>query len=214
MNNAVQRLVGKSLLLILLLFPIIIYAKTSLCMDHRFLQKGFSLKHYTECKTLIGTCPNNGPLPGIHCVKIITAKNKVCSELNNLANQLQTDPSLLTAKQYNNLILIDQFFPGDGQHQYHIITPQSCLIDTHIDPRTLSVAVRKKTHGMNFLIVNWGAPTYKMNADGTQAFDIKLRISDNCLACELIGWAEITLNFDKLGNMSRIDFDKLSHDEN
>lgn len=207
------KLLSFTKIIFLLLFSLAAWAQPFTCTPKPFLANGFSLENYQQCKKVIATCPNNGPFPDIDCVNKVTAKHPFCTQLTALSDAIGTEPSLITAESYPPLTVIDRFFPGDGQDQYYIISADGCLIDSFIDPRGLNNAVKRKNKGTPFIITSGGDPTVQRNPDGTQTVKIKLRISDGCVACEIIGWATITLQFDKQGKVVDSSLEKFTHDD-
>lgn len=165
--------------------------------DHYpFLAHGFNINNYEKCLVLIRHCPLNGLFQESSCVAQVLRDNKVCWQYEKLTHVLGCEPTQWSATHVKGFTIIDRYFTADGQDWYYIIS-KDYLIDTNIDPRSLSPALAKKYPKTSFFIVNWGKPQYGVNPDGSQRFTVILRVTDTCLACSVIGWATLEFNFTK-----------------
>jgi hypothetical protein len=197
---------------IILLLPMLPAAANNIqCMHLPFLAQGFNFSNYKHCQTLIHQCPASGPLPDSSCAEKVSKKNRVCKQTRELSKKIGMPITVLEAKQLANFIIVTVYFLADGQEQSYIITPQSCLIDTNIDPRKFSKDFAKKYRNTSFFIVNWGKPHYQIHSNGTQSFRVLLRLTNTCLACSVIGFAEVRFNFAKDGKLIGIALESFKH---
>lgn len=189
--------------IILLTIPIFAIASVG-CDPTHMLQSNFSMTHYKTCRSLIKQCPIRGPLPDIDCVNKKVADNKTCSQLQQLADMTQGMIAAITVEKNNHLLLVDQFYPGDGQHHYYFVANKRCLLDTHIDPRKLDKTIKDNYKNKNFMIVNWNKPIYHSYAGGRETYNYTLRITENCVACALVGFARYQMDFNHQGSLTQI----------
>lgn len=177
------------------------------CKKYSFLSGGFNIDNYKTCRALIQKCPTNGVLPETVCVNRVIVNNKVCNQFRSLAKALEMPVSVITVRKKSNYRIVNVTYIADGQHQYYLISPKGCMINTKIDPREIDKALAEKYKDTKFLVVNWRQPIYKKTADGV-TFLVPLRITDTCLACKVIGFATIKYKFDKKGNFLKASLDK------
>ncbi len=200
----------RTLVFILCLFPILAYTAPMRCVEHAFLKNGFSMNDYNQCRALMNKCPASGALPDISCVDKVAAENKVCSQLHQLAQVTNGVLDLIVIEKNDQLLLVDQHFPADGQQHYYIISPKHCIVDTQIDPRDLSQALKNKYQKMELMLVNWEKPVLQTHNDGSQTINSKLKVTDTCLACKIVGYAQLKFDFDKKGVLTKISLEKFS----
>lgn len=195
-----------SVFLNFLLISLPLFASTGpfqTCKSYTFLKSGFNLTDAERCQAHLKSCPKTGPVLDQACVKKIVNTDLSCRQLNKLADALNADISTLSFEKLDQFILVDQVFPADGQHNYYIISPSGCMANTKVDPRRLSTSLNKIYKNTLFMIVNWGKPKFQVNPNGTVSFYVLLKVTKNCLACELIGWAKVRYDFAKNGRLVR-----------
>lgn len=168
-----------------------------------FLAQGFDINSYQQCKDLLNKCPVENFLPTQGCIKQILGTKKACIQLGKISQILTNIP---IAKQVKAFTVFDSSHIGDGQHEYYILSKGN-LFTTAIDPRLLDKDFASKYKQASFFIVNWSEPSYSVNADGSQKFTALLRITKDCLACPIIGWATLGFNFTKEGALLGIKLD-------
>lgn len=179
------------------------------CQQPSFLSDGFDMANYEKCSALIKKCPMDAIMPQQSCVDKITTKNPSCKQFKQLADNLQMPASLINVKSKNKVALVDVLYPGDGQKKYYLISSEGCLIDTQIDPRKLDESLDKKYHKTEFMMTNWDEPKFKTDKDETEVTAL-LKITDTCLACKVVGWAKIKLDFTKEGKFDDVDLESFS----
>lgn len=201
-----------AILFLPLAFPAMLRAGiASQCKYPDFLSSGFNINNYNQCYKLISQCPSNGLLRDKTCVDKIVSTIPVCQQFGKLAQERKIPANQISAKQMGNFTIINVTFPADGQNSYYIISPNGCFINTNIDPRKLDKSLNENYQKTNFMIVNWGEPSYQRNTDGTQTIRVTLKITDTCIACPLIGYAVINFDFDdygKLLNQNLVSFNR------
>ena len=158
--------------------------------------------NYQQCSALLKNCPKQGAFYQPSCIQQVVSKNPICQQLNTLANQLNTTPDAISVNKINNIQVITVQFFADGQYKYYLLTPQNNLIDTAVDPRNLDSTLAKKYVKSNFMITSSGVPVPHVNKDGSQNFNVSLRITNGCLACPVIGIANTQFRFDTQGKLS------------
>lgn len=169
------------------------------CKSYEFLRQGFNWDNYENCQKLIHQCPRKGLFPDISCVMQVAKESPVCSQFRILSEVLGGDPSVITAEAKGPFAVVDHAFAADGQHGYYILSPQGCILDTNVDPFNLNAALKEHYEHVQVVIVNWDKPQFESLSDGTQSFTVLLKVTKNCLACEVIGWAKIRFDFTKDG---------------
>lgn len=182
------------------------------CHSHPFLKKGFNMSNYNSCRIRIQQCPSQGPVPENSCVDQVVKQHSVCNQLKILGELLHADPSALTIEKQGSFALIDHFFTADGHHNYLIITPLGCIIDTNIDPINLNSSLKEQYKHLQLVFVNWSKPVFQSKIDKTQYFTVLIRVTKNCLACQIIGWAKVSFVFNHSGNLKNIVLESFSRD--
>lgn len=170
------------------------------------LSNGLDLTNFNKCQALLHQCPAAGPFINEACVTRQITMHPICEQLKQLSKITGVSASLIEAKRMNNLDLITLNYPADGQTDYYIVTPTGRLIHTTIDPRTLSTQLSKTFAKQSWMIVAWGKPAFSK-----QSVLATLRITKECLACEVVGWARLRFDFDTQGHYVEahlIDFNK------
>lgn len=178
------------------------------CQQYSFLKNGFNINDYKICRALIRKCPLDGVLPEKSCVNHVILNNRLCGQFRALSKVLKMPVTVINAKKKNNFTIVNVTYIADGQHQYYLISPTGCMVDTKIDPRKLDNQLNEKYKKTDFMIVNWREPSYQMGTDDSKNFLVPLRITDTCLACKVIGFATIKFKFDKEGNFLGASLDK------
>ncbi|MBA3660411.1 MAG: hypothetical protein H0W64_01670 [Gammaproteobacteria bacterium] len=175
------------------------------CKSYPFLKPAFSETNYRNCKQLLQSCPLSGPYPSTACIQQIAKNNRSCNQLSQLAKVLHATPATLSMERIGNFALIDQVFIADGQHSYYILTPKNCLINTKIDPRNLSAALKEDYKNFPFVITNWDKPKIVKTGDQITNIIATLKITKTCIACELVGYAQIHYEFDEAGKLINVN---------
>jgi hypothetical protein len=175
-----------------------------LCKKDFTLLEAFNIADFQYCQSLIKKCPASAALPDEACVEKMTKKEPRCTQLREVAEKVHGTPATLTAESKGTVTLIEQLFRADGQNQYYIISSNSCLIDTMIDPRTLSASLRKKYKKVDFFIVNSGDPVFQTLLTGEKAFTVPLKVTDTCRACKAVGVATLVFQFDQGGTFQHV----------
>ena len=173
------------------------------CKGHSNLDtKTFNAQNFKQCPTLE---TNAQPFPTASCVSTLINKEKVCGQYEQLVHDLNLAPNQIFSVQTNHAFLLTTIhYIADGQMSYDIISPNSCIIDTRIDPRTIDEKLSKQYANESFLILNTGKPT--TSYDATQSMEtvsIPLQIRKGCLACKIIGTANVKLWFDTSGKVGQ-----------
>jgi len=169
------------------------------CKPLPFMQTGFNMANYQLCQSLVSQCPKQGPVLNQACVDEAFKKNKACEQLKNLTETLHGNVSSISVEQLGKLALIENTFVADGQHNYYVLSSDACLIDTNTDPFNLNPALKEQYKHMELVFVNWSKPTFQSQPNGTQSVTSLLKVTKNCRACEIIGWAKIRFDFNKAG---------------
>lgn len=183
-------------------------AVTMNCTNHLFLQGGFRIQDYKQCKQAIEGCPIQGVIPEQSCVKRILNARDECKQFAATADVLKMPASAISAKQFDAFTVIDEIFYADGQHQYYIITPQGCMVNTNIDPRSVDTEFANKYNNMELMTVNSNPPSYQANPDGSHEFIVQLRMTAGCLACQLIGDAAVKYVFPRQSTQYQVSLEK------
>lgn len=126
-----------------------------------------------------------------------------CPDLLALAKALQIDSSLLKLSRVSDIImLVRKTYLADGQQQYYILLADGRLINTIIDPRKIDPTLNGMYLGDTFIIINDDKPKILVTKNTTKIV-VPLRITRNCLACDLVATASLEFLFDatKLNTM-------------
>lgn len=196
-----------------LFLPILANAAPPECKDYLFLKRGFYMNDYKICQESLKQCPLNGDMPDLACIDAIAKNNRACHQLDKLSKVINGNPSTLSAVSAGRFAIIDQILPADGQHSFYIISPRGCLVETNIDPRELDRSLLRKYRRKDLMTVNWESPKRHINTDGSQSFTALLKITDTCVACEVIGWAKIRFDFDKKGELIQTELESFRSDK-
>lgn len=195
----------KRCLTLLPFFPVFsIASPAESCKKLDFLSSGFNLQNAQQCSTLIRRCPPTGPVLDQACVEQVIKENPSCQQLNALAHELNADVASLTVEQIGKIMLVDQLYVADGKHSYYLISSEGCLVKTIIDPRELSVPLKRKYKHKEFMISNTNKPVATLQANGSQSVSVILKITDTCLACDVIGYAKTKFEFSKKGEFVKM----------
>lgn len=191
-------------LLFLFVSPTLLFAENLPdCKFPAYLTKGFDLNRYKQCDRLTKQCPGDGILHERKCVDGVVKRNTSCDQFAKLVADLNIPANQVTAASLAEFTVITITFPADGQFSYYLISPNGCLLNTKLDPRTLDSNLNAKYQNTSFMITHWGEPQYQSNPDGTPSITTILRVTESCIACPLIGYAKIKFDFDKHGNLVR-----------
>ena len=186
----------KKIFIIALFLPLLAMAKTS--KQYSFLEHGFNIPNYKLCLALLHhNCPTHGMLPQNSCVNQVLAKQQTCAQFRKLATLAGMPAAAVHVSPLGKFALLRIAFLADGQNWYQIITPNGHLINTQVDPRTLSKSLAKKYQKTHFMILNWNEPKYRIYKNGNQTITAELKIKNSCVACPVIGTATIEFNFSK-----------------
>lgn len=168
-------------------------------------KQGFDKSAYQACVTKINQCTKNGPYLDETCVQKTMNGEANCQQLNILAKEINASPEFIQAEQQAHFTILDVTFPADGGHEYAILSPQGCLIDTVVDPRDLSPAIKKKYAKNDFYLEAKKKPVYKQLPDSTHQFTVQIQAKNQCRACAVIGTAKIAFNFSKTGEWKKTE---------
>lgn len=175
------------------------------CTYPKGLKNGLNMASYESCVAKINSCPKNGPYLDGSCAQQTAEKEATCKELNQLAEQMSASPELVHVKNVAGFSVIDMSFPADNGHQYAILSPKGCFIDTVIDPRDMSETVQSEFAKNDFYLEAKDAPHYLAKEDGSKQFTIDILAKNQCRACEVIGTATFAFNFSKNGTWSKTE---------
>ena len=178
--------------------------------QYDFLQNGLNLQNFNQCAVAVQKCPMIGSVREASCVDKAAKDNQVCSQSNQLADVLGISISQLQVKQQGNLTMVTAVYPADGQMHYYIAMPNGRLVDTVVDPRTLDTKLASKYSSSSFYTVNRSEPTIKTHDDGTQSVSAKLRVTEGCVACTVIGTAKVKFEFSQAGDLLKTKLDDFS----
>lgn len=158
------------------------------------LNKPFDLTEYNRCQQALAACPRAGVVAGATCVKRVVKKNNTCRQVAKLATKLDVLPSMIFVKRLQSVFVLNQASLADGQDHYYLLFDGK-LLNTLVDPRQLDKALAKAYQGKDWLLVSWGEPLSRTKADGSYVISTLLKITDTCLACEVVGWAMVDFSF-------------------
>ncbi len=184
-------------------------ATNSLCKYYAFLKPGFNMSNYQSCQVLIKQCSKKNLSVDQSCIEKLTSRNMACQQFNQLADAVQMPITALKITQAGQFNIVDKIFSADGQHQYYLITPTGCLLDTRIDPRKLSASLANQYKNVDFIFVNTEQPSYSLSDDGNHHFSLKFTIAKNCLACERVGNFSLHFEFNSKGNLQAVSVNEL-----
>lgn len=165
--------------------------------------KNFNTSNFQDCLKLIQQCPKTGSVYDANCIDQKTSTNKVCAVTQILASQLQISADQLSVVPINHFVILTVTFPADGQLKYYLLSPQACLIDTAIDPR--SVDSKSFPANLNLVITNASFPVYQHQHNSDDIFTVLLQIQQDCLACKILGKKQIKFIFDGEGNFIKAE---------
>jgi hypothetical protein len=191
----------KPILVLLCLLPLVAHAAPT-CQYHDFLKNGIRQQDYKQCQALIQLCTEKGLSFDASCVKQTVANNDVCYQLDQIGQLTDGGVPFIVVEPQGQFALIDQIFPADGKDHYYIVSPQGCIVDTHMDPREFTKFLAKKFEKADFLLMNEGKPLIKNHSDGGVSFTTILKVTETCVACKVIGWARIEVTFAPNGKMT------------
>lgn len=157
--------------------------------------QNFNTTHYQQCISTWETCPKEGAFYSSACVTHLVKKLPVCAQVKTLAQRLDMPANSLSVKKVAMFNVVTEYYAADGQEEYYILTPQGQLIKTLLDPRLLHSYLMDKYPDQTFMVTSSGFPEYHTYSDKTQAFLVPIRITKECIACELIGTAQLQFNF-------------------
>lgn len=190
---------------------------TALSTTYPFLQGGLNVDNAQVCQTTLKTCINakNGPLPDESCVKNKVKQVHPCEQLQQLATILDTSPSLLTAKSApNDFAIVQKSYPADGGIQNYIVSPKGILVDTLMDPRVYSSAIKMQYPHNDLLVSSASDIQGKATFDKKTAFTTTIKISDGCKACKILGYATTRFTFKQNGELQSVRLLSLSKNQN
>ncbi len=165
--------------------------------QYDFLANGLDMQKYNACKTLIDkNCPTKSTPPD--CVNKFT-KQPACEQLGKLSQAISASIAQITVKQQGNIMLVSQSFMADGQYEYYIITHNSQLIDSNIDPFKLDSSLQKKFKNTTLLSVHSGEPKARRLPNKQQILTVSMKAHDTCLACKIVVSYDLQFSFDKEG---------------
>lgn len=177
-----------------------VFAASS-CKSYSYLQPTFKFSEAQNCLASIKTCTIKNNMPDQACVSKIAAQNPSCKQVQQLANTLEANLSSLTITPVDQFYIVRQDFIADGQQTYYILSPVACLINTNIDARQFSRSLALAYRGKNWMSVNSGAPKVAKDKKGLTVFTVRLKVTDSCLACPILGWAYVNFVFDAKGTL-------------
>lgn len=163
--------------------------------------KDFNVNDYNNCITSVYQCPKNGPFYDNTCVEKAAAQNSTCKSVSAIAKAVNASITQLSFSPVDNYNIVTVTYPADGQVQNYILSPKGCLVDTVVDPRKLSKNLNSQYSTKELMIVNTELPTGKKHDDGSETFSVLLRVTEDCLACNVLGWANVIFTFDSAGNL-------------
>lgn len=170
------------------------------CDDQPFLRNGFDMTRYQLCQTQVAHCTQKEMSQQSTCQQHAYTVSPACAQLNKLATTLSAHASDLHIEKVGAYALVDHFYRADGQHDYFIISPSGCMVNTNIDPRTISAAVDKQYNQLKLLTINWEKPYYEAIND-KDTFYSTVKVTKDCLACAVVGWKKVTFTFNKKGKL-------------
>ncbi len=163
------------------------------------LSHGIDITAYKQCLAKFNQCPKNGPYLDVKCVKTVLAKDSTCHQLDQLAEQINASADFIQVQKQAGFSIIDVTYPADGGHQYSLLSPSGCLIDTVVDPRDLDSKLKQQYAKNDFYLEAINKPSFTQKPDGTQSFVIEIEAKNQCRACTVFGTAKIAFNFSKEG---------------
>jgi hypothetical protein len=163
--------------------------------------KDFNVNDYNNCITSVYQCPKNGPYYDDNCVTKAAEQNAACKSVSAIAKAVNASITQLSFSPIDAYNIVTVTYPADGQIQNYILSPKGCLVDTVIDPRKLSTNLKNQYPEKELMIVNTELPTGKKHDDGSETFNVLLRVTEDCLACTVLGWANVVFAFDAQGNL-------------
>ncbi len=170
------------------------------CKSYPFLRNGFDMTRYQVCQSQLATCTQREATQHAACLKRLYTQSPACEQMSKLSSTLAAAPSDLSVEKVGAYVLVDHLYRADGQHDYYILSPSGCMVNTNIDPRTISAAVDKQYNQLKLLTVNWEKPYYEA-IDDKDTFYSTVKVTKDCLACEVIGWKKVKFTFSKNGKL-------------
>lgn len=164
--------------------------------------KDFNVNDYNNCITSVYQCPKTGPYYDNTCVTKAADQNPTCKSVSAIAKAVNASITQLSFSPMDAYNVVTVTYPADGQVQNYILSPKGCLVNTIVDPRKLSKDLNSQYTEKELMIVNTELPTAKKHDDGTETFSVLLRVTEDCLACNVLGWANVIFTFDPNGNLT------------
>lgn len=166
-----------------------------------FWTKGFNQKAYQKCLKILKTCKTDGPLKNKDCVDQKVENSNDCAQLNELSNWFGVPANALEIKPVQKFTIVKLNYIADGQTGSYVITPDGTMYDGNIDVRRVNKDLQKKYKKSNFMTNNWGDWKISKGKDNTHQFSMIQKITDACLACPVLLWANVTYTFDNNGKL-------------
>ena len=173
------------------------------CQRYPVFQGGLHIKNFNRCQQLLTIlsqkkqCNFLGPMPDAACTKRVLS-HSFCQQTRALLHAIPSATlGMISAQSYGNLTLVRSTTVADGVDTYYIVNPAGCLMNTSIDPRTLSTKLREQYANQSFIILAQ-APHY-LHYPHREAIVITLQVRTPCLACKTIGCAQVKFNFSSTG---------------
>lgn len=171
------------------------------CKPYPFLKDGFNMQAYQHCKSQFKTCHSKAGVPNLKCVDEKIKQTPACQQLSALSSALDASPATISANSIDGgYTIINQNFIADGQNNYYIVSPQACMLNTIVDPRTLHPQLQTQFENFNFVITNTSMPIAVTPNATAKEFIVTLKVAKGCLACETLGYAIIKYTFDRDGH--------------
>ena len=181
------------------------------------LSTSLNVAKASQCTRILKMCqdPKQGPLPNDVCVQKKVKINPSCDQLQLLASKLETSPALLsvmTASQ--GFAIVRKSYPADGQFQNYIISSTGQIVDTRMDPRLYSTILKIQYPNKDLIVSNVDPVQSKVSLDKHMIFTTTVKVSDGCLACNILGYATSRFVFKKDGSLQTIRLMSFSKQEN
>lgn len=211
---------NRKLLFLFAWIPAISFATTSTTFDPSSLPTlatGLNAAKANQCARIMKSCiyPKNSAIPNESCVQHKVSINPSCSQLQGLAEKLETSPALLNLTSApNGFMLVKKNYPADGQFQNYIVSPTGQIVDTRIDPREYNPVLKMQYPNKDLIISNIEPTQYKGKPNKPMTFTSTVKVSDGCVACTVLGYATTRYVFNKMGTLQAIRLISFSKQEN
>ena len=180
----------KSIFIALFAMPVLAWGMPAdRCVSFPFLKSGFDMAAYQQCKQSLKACASDRV-----CIRQAAAK-PACTQLDGLAKELDATPDALTASPLKQFILLKHDYLADGQVDYAVISPKSCVVNPKMYPLNFNTVLRELRKAKDYYPVVGGEPKLEVKANGVQSITIPLEVHDICLACEVLGTANLHIDF-------------------